>query len=84
MASLTGDVGLVAHAMNGVPVLVVNLVVLACGLVYLGWLSLSLLLGALVFLVLGVASYWFSSRRRQRYVRKSRSAQDVLMQRSAG
>jgi cyclic peptide transporter len=84
LASLTGDVGLVAQAMNGVPVLVVNLVVLACGLVYLGWLSLSLALGTVVFLVLGVTSYWFSSRRAQLYVWKSRVAQDVLMKRVRG
>jgi putative ATP-binding cassette transporter len=84
LASLTGDVGLVAQAMNGVPVLVVNLVVLACGAGYLGWLSPSLLAGALVFLLLGAGSYWYSSRRAQRYVRKTREAQDVLMTRVRG
>ncbi len=45
LASLTGDVDLVSQAINGVPVVAVNLVVLACGAVYLGWLSLSLLAG---------------------------------------
>ncbi len=75
---LTGDVGLVSQAMNGVPVLGVNLVILLCGSIYLGALSPSLLAGALVFGALGVASYWFSSRRAHKYVKRSREAQDVL------
>ena len=45
LGCLTGDVDLVSQAINGVPVLAVNLVVLACGAVYLGSLSLSLLAG---------------------------------------
>ncbi len=62
LASLTGDVALVSQAMNGVPVLGVNLVILVCGAVYLGSLSLSLLLGAWCSAALGMASYWYSSR----------------------
>jgi putative ATP-binding cassette transporter len=60
------------------------LVVLLCGGVYLGWLSPRLLLGALVFSGLGIGSYWYSSRWAQRYVRRSREAQDVLMKRVRG
>ena len=41
--------------------LVVNLVILICGAVYLGMLSPALLVGALLFTVLGLASYWFSA-----------------------
>ena len=39
LASLTGDVSVVSQAMNGVPVLGVNIVILVCGAGYLGWLS---------------------------------------------
>ena len=65
LGSLTGDVDLVSQAINGVPVLAVNLVVLVCGAVYLGSLSLRLLAGCLVFSVIGFASYWYSSRLRR-------------------
>ena len=51
LASLTGDVGVVSQAMNGVPVLGVNVVILICGAVYLGSLSPSLLLGAVCLLL---------------------------------
>ncbi len=65
LSSLTGDVGVISQAMNGVPVLGVNLVILVCGAGFLGWLSPGLLLGAVLFGVLGVASYWYSSRARR-------------------
>ncbi|MCE5303538.1 MAG: cyclic peptide export ABC transporter [Planctomycetaceae bacterium] len=75
---LTGDVNVVSQAMNGVPMLAVNFVILLCGASYLGWLSPSLLLGAVLFGALGMGSYWYSSRGAQKYVRRSRDAQDVL------
>lgn len=84
LGCLTGDVNLVAQAMNGVPVLAVNLVVLLCGSIYLGTLSMSLLAGSLAFAVLGVGSYWFSSQWAGVYVRRSRQQQDVLMRRVRG
>ena len=84
LGSLTGDVNLVSQAINGVPVLAVNLVILVCGAVYLGSLSLSLLAGCLVFAVLGFASYWYSSRWASKYVTRSRQAQDVLLKRVRG
>ncbi len=84
LASLTGDVGMVAQAMNGVPVLCVNLVSLVCGAIYLGWLSPRLLVGALLFTTLGIASYWYSSRFAQRFMQRSRAAQDVLIRRVRG
>ena len=43
LASLTGDVEHVFQAMSGVPALGVNFVILVCGAVYLGSLSLGLL-----------------------------------------
>jgi putative ATP-binding cassette transporter len=76
---LTGDVTVISRAMNGIPVIGVNLVVLSCGAVYLGMLSPRLLLGALGFGALGVATYWYSSRRAQEYVRRAQEAQDVVL-----
>ena len=80
LASLTGDVSVVSQAMNGVPVLGVNFVILLCGAAFLGWLSPSLLAGAVAFCLLGMASYWYSSSFARRYVQRARDAQDVLLQ----
>lgn len=80
LASLTGDVSVVSQAMNGVPVLGVNFAILICGATFLGWLSPSLLLGAVVFSLLGIASYWYSASFARRYVNRAREAQNVLLQ----
>lgn len=79
LASLTGDVTIVARAMNGIPALAVNLVILAFGTVYLGWLSPSLMLASVGFAVLGVFSYHYSARRAKKYVVRAREAQDGLL-----
>lgn len=84
LGCLTGNVDLVSQAINGVPVLAVNLMILLCGAVYLGSLSLSLLGFGLAFGVLGVASYRYSSRWASKYVVRSRQAQDVLLKRVRG
>lgn len=79
LASLTGDVGMISLAMNGVPVLCVNAMILIFGAAFLGWLSLPLLVGAVGFLAAGVASYWYSAKFANRYVRRGREAQDEML-----
>lgn len=76
---LTTDVAVVSQAMNGVPSLAVSLVVLVGGAVYLGWLSLSLMLAAVAFCLVGMASYWCATARVKRFVKRSRESQDVLL-----
>jgi len=80
LASLTNDVAVVSQAMNGIPTLGINLVILACGGVYLGWLSMSLMLVALAFCLLGMAIYWYTSEWADRYVERARQAQDIVFQ----
>lgn len=81
MASLNGDINMVVSAMNGVPVLGVNLVILVCGTAYLGWLSPALMLWAIAFCAFGVTTYWLASHWAKRYVRQARHAQDGLHKR---
>lgn len=78
LASLTNDVTVVSQAMNGVPTLGIDLAILVCGAVYLGSLSLTLMAGAAVFCLLGMAIYWYSSQWADRYVERARAAQDEL------
>jgi putative ATP-binding cassette transporter len=81
LTSLTNDVSVVSQAMNGVPILGVNLVILACGCIYLGWLSPGLLVGAMAFCFFGVGSYWYFSKFAHRYIERARNAQDLLTKR---
>jgi len=84
LASLIGDVSVISQTMDGVPVIGVNFVVLVCGTVYLGWLSPRLMLGAVLFCVLGIACYWYSAGFARRYLRRAREAQDHLMKHIRG
>jgi len=81
LASLTGDVSIVAAAMNGLPVLGVNIVVLICGGVYLATLSVTLALVSLAFAAVAMASYWYSASFAKRYIHRSRVSHDLLMKR---
>jgi putative pyoverdin transport system ATP-binding/permease protein len=79
LASLTGDVNIVARAMNGIPALGINTVILACGTMYLGWLSPSLMLATIGFAVIGVSSYHWGARRARKYVVRARESQDDML-----
>ena len=69
MAALTVDVGSMATALADLPLLCMNLAVVAGSLAYLGWMSWQVLLAVLMFMVLGIASYqlplrWGTARQR--------------------
>ena len=81
LASLTEDVGTISHALSGVPALAVNVVILACGAVYLGTLSPSLLVASLLFCAFGMVSYSYSAAFADRYVTRAREEQNLLLQR---
>ena len=78
--ALTGDVQTLAAAFNSLPTLIVNLIILFFGAIYLGWLSLPLLCGAIIFGLLGFLSYWATARLAGQSLRESREAQDGVMQ----
>lgn len=79
IGALTGDVLVVAAALNAFPTLLVNLVILICGAIYLGWLSPQILLAATIFAFVGGGSYWIASRYAGKYMLAGREAQDVLL-----
>jgi putative ATP-binding cassette transporter len=81
VATLTNDVGMISHAMGGLPSLAINVVILICGAIYLGSLSLNLMLGAAIFCMLGMATYWYSSRWAERYQQAARDSADDLFER---
>jgi putative ATP-binding cassette transporter len=84
LSCLTGDVNVVSRLINGLPELVVNIAVLACGAVYLAMLSLPLVACCVMFAVLGIASYQYTARRASKYVKRARQDQDVLLKRVHG
>ena len=80
LATLTTDVNAIALALNGVPAIVVNLIILVAGVLYLGWLSPPAFFAVLLFLVLGVVSYRLSAAPAQAYLKQGREHVDALVQ----
>jgi putative ATP-binding cassette transporter len=79
LSSLTGDVQMLAYALHSVPSVGISVVILCCGAIYLGMLSSTVLVGALLFTALGIASYWYTSRWAKPYLQAGRELQDVLL-----
>jgi putative ATP-binding cassette transporter len=77
-ATLTGDVPGIANAFVVLPLLCMNLAILLGCLIYLCWLSPLLLLGALVFMVIGVISHQLPVKKALKYFERARERTDAL------
>jgi putative ATP-binding cassette transporter len=84
LALLTEDVQVIAHALLGLPVVAINLAILACCLAYVGWLSLPVLVAVALFMVVGAASYHLIVLRAMRYLLRARDEQDDLVKQFRG
>src|SRR5262245_61363984 len=84
LAALTEDVPAIAGALVGIPTVLVNMPIVLCCLIYLGLLSLPLLLGVLGFLALGVATYQVLVRQALGQLHLARREHDALMKHFRG
>jgi putative ATP-binding cassette transporter len=80
LASLTDDVGALVGAVSATPTLVIQITIVLGCLLYLGWLSWSLLLLVVLTAAVGVATYELPMLKAQRYFGKSRRDWDHLFQ----
>jgi putative ATP-binding cassette transporter len=78
LATLTDDVSVIAGALASAPMLGVHIVVVVTCLAYLGWLSLTALIGVFAFLLVGVLCYQLPLRRALNYLGASRRELDAL------
>ncbi len=78
MVALTDDVLNISQAMLGLPVVAVNLALLAGGGAYLGWLSWKMLLVMSVFILVGGFSYRFFINRGMHHLNLAREVEDKL------
>lgn len=79
IGALTADVTIVGMALNALPSVVVSVIILICGMVYLGFLNAPLLAAGAVFGVAGGVTYWATARLGRKYLSDSREANDVLL-----
>ncbi|ESA33416.1 cyclic peptide transporter [Leptolyngbya sp. Heron Island J] len=83
-ASLTADIETIASAFTVVPFLCIDLAIVAGSLLYLGWLSIPLLLVMIVFLLLATVTYQLIARRARRFLVTARNEQDRLFKHLRG
>ncbi len=79
LAVLTDDIPHLSRALLSVPMLSINLTLLVGCLIYLGWLSITMLLPLIIFLILAVVSVesleWFAKR----YLKSAREEWNGLL-----
>lgn len=78
LASLTDDILSITNALLSIPPLCISVATVLICLVYLGWLSSTLLLLVFAFMALGVFSYLLLLKRGARYVKAAREQQNDL------
>lgn len=78
LATLNDDIPAVTNAVSTLPVLFMQLTVLAGCLIYLGWLSGPLLLVLLGYMMIGLATYQVPLRRAVHHYRRMRAEWDSL------
>lgn len=78
LAALTADVPTIANTLMVIPLLCMQVAVLAGCLIYLAWLSWTVLLLVLAFMAIGVISYQVPMLRALRYLRLARDDRDMM------
>jgi len=78
-AVLTEDVTVLTNALSGVPLLIINLTVVAGCFVYLGVVSPTVLACSVVFAGPAILSHQFLTRRGRRMLMRARAEQDALV-----
>jgi putative ATP-binding cassette transporter len=79
-ATLTGDVPGIANAFVFLPLLCMNLAILLGCLIYMCWLSPLLLLGAVVFMGIGIVTHQLPVKKALKYFERAREKTDALFE----
>jgi putative ATP-binding cassette transporter len=79
LASLTQDITMLTSALLGLPTLFTNLTIVLGCLLFLGWLSPTMLVSLLIFLAIWIPSYVIPHRKAREFLRKARGKWDSLV-----
>ncbi|WP_204153676.1 cyclic peptide export ABC transporter [Leptolyngbya sp. CCY15150] len=84
IAALTADIETIASAFTVVPFLCIDLAIVGGSLIYLGWLSLPLLLVIVAFIALATVTYQLIAQQARRFLVTAREEQDHLFKHLRG
>nr|QEO73864.1 ABC transporter related protein [uncultured bacterium] len=79
LAVFTEDVPAIASAVNAIPAICTNLVIVIGCLIYLGMISGKLLLGVIGFIIFGIVTCQLPIAKAMRYMNNVRETNDVLL-----
>jgi putative ATP-binding cassette transporter len=80
LAALTQDINVITAALLSFPMMCINLAIMAGCIIYLGWLSLTVLLTLVVFLAVAVSTVELMQRRAQVILKQARDEWDHLVE----
>lgn len=80
LAALTQDINIITAALLGFPMMCINISIMVGCIVYLGWLSLTVLLTLVAFLVVAVSTVELMQRRAQVILKQARDEWDHLVE----
>jgi putative ATP-binding cassette transporter len=78
LASLTDDIGAITNSLGQIPLATIQLTVVLGCLLYMGWLSLLLVLAVVGFIAVGILAWQFVARRAGGLLLAAREQQDAL------
>jgi putative pyoverdin transport system ATP-binding/permease protein len=79
LVTLTEDIQSISSAVFSIPTLCINAAIIFASLAYLGWLSIWVLLGTLLFLVLAISLVQLLINQAVRFFTQAREEDDALM-----
>lgn len=80
MTTLTDDIPVITSTFSMLSLMCINTAVVVCGLIYLGWLSVKVLIATVVLLATIITMYQLSVRRAIGYYRQARFDGDTLFE----
>ena len=84
LSVLTDDIPMLTGMISTVPVLFINIGVVASCLIYMGWLKWQLLLALLGLMALGITTYQLAVRRAAPYFKRARASENDLQKHYQG
>lgn len=84
LSVLSDDIPILAGMISIVPVLFINIGVVASCLIYMGWLKWQLLLALLGLMALGITTYQLAVRRAAPYFKRARASENDLQKHYQG
>ena len=78
LVTLTEDTTSISNALAAIPILFANAAMVIGCLVYLGWLSWTVFLAVMAFLVVGIITYQLPMTAAMRFIKRAREDQDAL------